>query len=62
MTQQILRDPDVLARTGLSKASRDRLEKKGHFPKRVAISPRSRGWLADEIDAWITSRPKAVKE
>jgi prophage regulatory protein len=36
-----------------------RLEQAGQFPKRVPIGPGRVGWVADEIQEWITSRIKA---
>jgi prophage regulatory protein len=37
-----------------------RLEKAGQFPKRVILGACRVAWFADEIDAWITSRPRAA--
>jgi prophage regulatory protein len=28
----------------------------GSFPKQIPLGPRSVGWLADEVDAWIAQR------
>lgn len=33
-----------------------RLEKAGHFPKRVKIGPNSVAWAEHEIDAWMQAR------
>ena len=30
-----------------------RLEKKGHFPRRVQLGPNRVGWLESEIKAWM---------
>ncbi|MCG9079923.1 helix-turn-helix transcriptional regulator [Laribacter hongkongensis] len=33
-----------------------RLEQKGEFPKRFALTPRCVVWYLDEVEAWIASR------
>lgn len=50
-----LREPEVLKLTKLSKSTRWRLEHIGKFPKRRRLSANSVGWLASEIENWITS-------
>ena len=49
----------VQQRTGLSRTTRWRLEKKGKFPKRRQISPGRVGWRSSEILEWINSRELA---
>jgi prophage regulatory protein len=39
-----------------SKVNIWRLEKRGAFPKRVAIGPGRHAWVEQEIDDWIRSR------
>lgn len=56
----ILREHQVAEITGLSKATRWRLERDGKFPKKRQLSANTVGWLASEIEEWITSRE--VKE
>jgi len=53
----VLRMPQVVAITGLSRMTIYRLEKRGQFPRRIQLSPNSIGWLQDQIDQWIKSRP-----
>lgn len=55
----VLRTPQVMAATGLSRMTIYRLEKRGQFPCRVQLSPNSVGWLQDQVDQWIRSRPSA---
>jgi prophage regulatory protein len=52
----LLRLPDVLQRTGMSKSQIYRLTRSGEFPVGVRISPRCTCWPSDEIEAWIHSR------
>lgn len=33
-----------------------RWERKGFFPKRIRIGPRTIAWRADEIEAWLAER------
>lgn len=56
--RRILRDPDVLARTKLSRVQRWRRVRKGTFPAPVQLGPNSIGWYEDEIEAWLAERPR----
>jgi len=47
---------EVSKRTGLSRVTIWRLEKKGKFPKRYSISERRVAWRDDEINDWILER------
>lgn len=60
-TEQFLRLPDVVQRTGYSKSRVYALAAKGEFPKQVQIGQRASAWLASEIDAWIASRINASR-
>jgi prophage regulatory protein len=40
----------------LSRRQVDRLEAEGVFPRRVPISDWRVGWVADEVDAWVTGK------
>lgn len=53
---KILRRKEMLKQTGLSSSTQWRLERLGRFPARRAISDALVGWLADEVEAWITER------
>ena len=33
-----------------------RLEKTGHFPRRIQLGPNRVGWLLSEVEAWINHR------
>lgn len=55
----ILRLRAVEGRTGISRATIYRMVKAGTFPQQVQISPGAVGWRAEEIDAWVASRPTA---
>ena len=59
MESQILRCPDVVRLTGLSKATVYREIKAARFPEPLQIGPRAVGWRRDEIEEWIKSRERA---
>jgi predicted DNA-binding transcriptional regulator AlpA len=60
MVDRVLSKADLQERgIAFSKVHLWRLERDGAFPKRVHLSPRHVGWLASEIDAWLTARAAA---
>lgn len=58
-TFYLVRLPEVLRATGLSKTRLYMLQRVGGFPEAVQLHGRAVAWRSDEIDAWITSRPRA---
>ena len=58
MENQMLRAPEVMARTGLSRVTIWRRVRAGTFPAPVEIGINSIGWPATEISAWLDSRPR----
>src|SRR5262245_11375492 len=58
---RLLKASDVIARLGVSRSTIWRLTQSGDFPRSVAISPRRRGWLKSQVDAWIASRLQSEK-
>jgi prophage regulatory protein len=60
ISQKVLRLPEVLTTTSLSRSRLYGLIKAGKFPRQVPLTgARSVGWLASEIQAWISSRAAA---
>jgi len=53
---RIIRLPEVIKRTGLPRASIYQQMALGAFPKPIALTVRSRGWIASEVDRWIERR------
>ncbi|MYC89167.1 MAG: AlpA family transcriptional regulator [Gemmatimonadales bacterium] len=53
---RLLRLPEVMARTGLSRATIYALMAEGRFPRQVRIGARAVGWVEAEIEAWIQER------
>jgi prophage regulatory protein len=54
---RLLRTPEVLRITGLSRMTIHRLEKLGSFPMRRRIGRHAVAWIDAEIHDWIGSRP-----
>ncbi|WP_408606013.1 helix-turn-helix transcriptional regulator [Imhoffiella purpurea] len=57
---RIVRMPEVVTRTGLSRASVYALMSKGRFPKSIKLSERAVGWRESDVAAWIESRQQAA--
>ena len=53
---QLLRNPAVRDRVGLSRSEIHRLVSLGKFPPSIALGDRIRAWDSNEIDAWIQAR------
>jgi prophage regulatory protein len=53
---RLIREREILERTGLSRTQRWRLEREGRFPTRVQLSDRAFGWIESEVEAWIAER------
>ena len=53
---RIIREKECEERTGLSRSTRNRLEREGKFPKRRKLSANAVGWLEEEIEAWLRQR------
>ncbi len=58
MQDQMLRAPQVMARTGLSRTTIWRRVRAGTFPAPVQLGENSIGWPASEITAWLGERPR----
>ena len=59
--RRIMRLPEVLRVTGLSKSTLYRKKKLNQFPDSVELGERAVGWYAAVIFAWIESRPPTSK-
>ena len=53
---KILRLPEVMVITGLSRSSIYAFMKDDLFPKPINLGARAVGWLADDIEEWIQNR------
>lgn len=57
----VLRLPQVIAKTGLSRSTLYALQKHNEFPKAILLGERAVGWLNSEIDLWLAERAAARK-
>jgi prophage regulatory protein len=54
--RRILRRKQVELLVGLSRSSIYQRVAEGTFPKQIHLGPRSVGWLASEVEAWVQAR------
>jgi len=59
---RMLRLPDVLQKTGLSRSQIYRLMTLGSFPRQIQLGDRSSGWIESEIDGWLAGRIALSRE
>lgn len=55
----IVRLPEVMRLTGLSKTTIHRRYRAGTFPRPLRLGPQSIGWRRGEIVEWLESLPRA---
>ncbi|MCD6297332.1 MAG: AlpA family phage regulatory protein [Deltaproteobacteria bacterium] len=55
----IIRFPKLHEITSLSRTTIWRLEADGQFPKRLQVGNRGVGWLLNEVQDWMRSRPRS---
>ena len=64
--KRLLRLPEVIAISGLSRSVIYRLEATGGFPKRVPLTEHCTAWNSEEVQTWvdqrIASRDAALQE
>ena len=53
---RILRRADVLRQLSISRTALYAMIAAGDFPKQIRMGPKSVGWLAHEVDAWLAAR------
>lgn len=59
---KVIRIAQVIAVTGLSKATIYRYMDKGVFSRPIKLGEHSVGWIEEEVIAWIESRVQARDE
>jgi len=53
---RMLRLPEVVNRTALSRSQIYRLIVLGTFPRQVPLGERAAGWVEEEVDGWLRER------
>lgn len=56
MSTRILRLPDVLTRTGLSRSTVYQRITEGAFPASISLGDRAVGWVEADIEEWLAQR------
>jgi prophage regulatory protein len=54
--QKLVRLPEVIERTSLSRSTIYEMMAQGRFPRPVKLNLRSNGWVEGEINDWLASR------
>lgn len=57
--RKLIRLPEVLELTGLSRSTVYKLKKLGLFPQPVKIGPHAVRWYLDEVLLYINTRPRS---
>lgn len=58
MSNRILRRPDVVRMTGLSRSTLYDWIARGEFPQPIKLGVLAVGWRETEIKAWLDERPQ----
>lgn len=58
---RLLRFPEVVKLTGLSRSTIDRQVAAGKFPRPVYPTQCTTAWRSDELDAWIEALPREAQ-
>ncbi len=61
MVTVILRLPEVIRRTGLSRSSIYLRVANDEFPRSISLGGRAVGWLEKDIDSWLAGRIEASR-
>ncbi|MEZ8197430.1 helix-turn-helix transcriptional regulator [Vibrio splendidus] len=61
MSHIIIRLPEVMRRTGLSRSTIYLHMSKGHFPKSVSLGERAIGWVETDVEQWLDERITEAK-
>lgn len=59
---RLIRLPEVLEKTGLSRSHAYELMRRKQFPAPYPIGERARAWSEKEVDQWITDRIEEGKQ
>ncbi len=58
MEEKILRLRDVMGKVGLGRTTIYKLIGENRFPPGILLGVRARGWTAESINLWISTRPQ----
>lgn len=60
--EYFMRMRDVEQKTAMRKSKIYSLIKDGEFPAPIPLTPRSRAWIASEVDGWIRAKIAASRQ
>lgn len=58
----IIRLPEVIKATGLSRSSIYKRISEGQFPKQISLGGRASGWIEAEVEEWIEQQIEASRK
>ncbi|WP_264878089.1 helix-turn-helix transcriptional regulator [Vibrio agarivorans] len=61
MSNKIIRLPQVIEETGLSRSTIYLRMSNGEFPQSISLGDRAVGWVAADIELWLEERISASK-
>lgn len=61
MSYTVLRLPDVIKKTGLSRSSIYLRIPSEDFPKPISLGGRAVGWLQQDVDDWVLAKIEASR-
>ncbi len=61
MSHKIIRLPEVILKTGLSRSTIYLHMSKGEFPQSISLGERAVGWLESDVEHWLEARVVASK-
>ncbi|MBE5158588.1 AlpA family transcriptional regulator [Vibrio parahaemolyticus] len=61
MSNKIIRLPEVIQETGLSRSTIYLRMSKGDFPQSISLGDRAVGWLQEEVNQWLEQKISASR-
>ena len=59
---RVIGQKELLQRIPVSRTTLWRMQRTAGFPKAIQLSTNRIGWVEDEINAWLASRPRGMGE
>lgn len=61
MSNKIIRLPEVIQETGLSRSTIYLRMSKGDFPQSISLGERAVGWLQEDVNQWLEEKISASR-
>jgi predicted DNA-binding transcriptional regulator AlpA len=59
--RRLLSSRDICAMLGINRVTLYRMERAGRFPASIEISTNRVGWLVEDVERWLASRPRRTR-